>query len=463
MTVNNFLILTINAIAHAIGYSTLLYNLCGLFTKKRVSYITMIMVMFVSALMISFVSEAYILIALFLASGFFLVYRKIPKLQVIICCISAVGICFVNLLTINLLYQVLHLPMERVPVFRENVSYNIAISVIYIVIELIYSMIIRLISHKTYRIDHNDNSNIWGSFIYVIVFGVLFLMGVTAVFCMFTIVEGMDSIRDYLLSCDIFILLQIIISIFVGTFVLFSSLVIYSSYKFTKQKTKEIEMEKDKEITELYKQEIQNMYDEISDFKHDYMKIYSSMSMLIATGNIKELKEYFSDEIMPLQDKILSETSMTHNLTLIDDSIVKGLVYTYVLKSRKNSTNFYVAINERIPANDSISSLDLSRILGILLDNAFEEIGGDEKGLVQFGIYNNKNRIVYTVKNTYKRSTGIKNGLNTNQSDKGEGRGRGLKILKTICDRYGNVLYNIDYNQSYFTAEIIVDKINTSL
>ncbi len=35
------------------------------------------------------------------------------------------------------------------------------------------------------------------------------------------------------------------------------------------------------------------MYNEIIDCKHDYIKIYSSMSTLIASDNLKMIKDFF--------------------------------------------------------------------------------------------------------------------------------------------------------------------------
>ena len=240
-------------------------------------------------------------------------------------------------------------------------------------------------------------------------------------------------------------------------FVLFALVIIYTSYKFIRQKTKEIAIEKDKEIAELYKKEIQNMYEEINDFKHDYMKIYSSMSMMITNNKIDELKKYFSQEITPLQDKILSEQSLTHNLTFIEDSIIQGLIYTYALKSRNNNIKFYISIDETIPSNQNISSLDLSRILGILLDNAFEEVSNNKNGIVQLGIHTKDESIIYTVKNTCNEELdNISKVISDGYTAKGEGRGRGLKILRKICNKYKNVLFNINYNSKIFMAEIVV-------
>lgn len=455
MTVNNFLILTINAIAHATGFSVLLYNLCELFTGEKIKFIVFWPVLFVTALITSVYLEAYMLLTMLIISIILLFIIKMPKPSALISGVIAVGICYINLVIINYIYYALHIPSNLVPQLRDSIPYNFAMSAIYTILACVFSFVIHIIQRKIHP-KFVEHTNIWGSFIYLIIVEVLFLLGLAASVTMFTVVIGMDAVKDYLMSCDILVIIQIVFAVIVGIFIVFSTLIMYSSYKFTEYRAKEISIEKDKEITEIYKSEIQNMYDEISDFKHDYMKIYSSMSILIANGDIEELKKYFSKEITPIQDKILSEKSISHNLTLIEDSILQGMIYTYVLKARNTNTNFYVAIDESINTNNGISSLNLSRVMGILLDNAFEEVADVNGGIVRLSIYNKQNETVYVVKNSCHKAVNMLDLFSNAQSEKGEGRGRGLRILKSICDKHKNVMYNLSVDNGFFTAEIVV-------
>lgn len=455
MTWNNFIILTINAIAHATGFSVLLYNLCNLFVEVKIKFILFWPILFVTALITSVYLEAYMLLAMFIISIIFLFIIKISKLSALISSVITVGICYINLVIINYIYYALHIPTDLVPQLRNSIAYNFAMSAVYTILAFIFSFIIHIIQRKIHP-KFSEHPNIWGSFIYVIISGVLFLLGLAASVSMFTVVIGMDAVKDYLISCDILVIIQIVFAVIVGIFIVFSSLIMYTSHRFTEYRTKEISVEKDKEITELYKREIQNMYDEISDFKHDYMKIYSSMSILIANDKIDELKRYFFEEITPIQDKILSEKSISHNLTLIRDSILQGLIYTYVLKARNTNTNFYVAIDESIPTSNSISSLNLSRLMGILLDNAFEEVEKTNDGIVRLSIYNRQNETIYIVKNSCNKTVNILDIFSNAQSTKGEGRGRGLRILKSICDKHKNILFKLNYENRFFTAELVV-------
>lgn len=456
MTLNNLFVLIINAVAHAIGFSVVLYNVCNLISKKRFNVVILICMLFVASLGISFISEAYILIVIFIVSFLYLIRVGVSKWQSLLNCVVTIAVCLLDLMLMNSLYQLFDFSAEDIPRLRSLISYNVAMSAVYIMLSIICSLVIHFIGKRFHNNTYNEPSNIWGGFIYVMIGGILFLLGITTVFSMFTIVVGMDSIREYLISCNIAMLIQWVFSAIVGVIVLFATLFLYTSYKFTKQKKREFEIEKDKEIAKIYKTEIQNMYNEISDFKHDYMKIYSSMSILLVNDKIEELKQYFSDEIIPLQDKLLSEKSMTHNLTLIDDSIIQGLVYTYALKARNTNINFYVALDKEISSNTKISSLDLSRMLGILLDNAFEEMNVQTDGAVQLSIARNNDSTVYTVKNTCNKQINVQELLSGKYSSKGEGRGRGIKILRSICDKYKSALFNINYDQRYFTAEIVI-------
>ena len=456
MTVNNLLIYFINSMAHAICFAELLYNVYVSLTKQRFRTILLAGILLIAGMLTCLISDVYIMITMIVTSFIYLIINKIPKVQALICCVITTVICIANLWIMSLIYYALNLPMDRIAEFRLTLEYNFSMSVCYVAITFLDIFILHIVNRKIQYDPLGNGENVWGKFLYVIMIVVLFLLCVLAVFSMGSLVIDSNDIRAYLLSCNISALMITMLSAIIGVFVLFSVLIIYMSYRFMKQRLRELSIQKDKEITSIYKNEIQKMYNEISDFKHDYMKIYSSMSMLIANNKSKELKEYFSENITPLQEKIMSERSISHNLTLIEDEIIQGLVYTYVLRARNSNIDFYVAIEQKIKARKNISSVDLSRMLGILLDNAFEAANNISHGMVRLIISDSDNTTIYAVHNSCDKDLRMQDILSGSYTTKGEGRGRGLRILKSICDKHKNTLFNINCHQDLFEAEIII-------
>lgn len=202
------------------------------------------------------------------------------------------------------------------------------------------------------------------------------------------------------------------------------------------------------------------MYNEIIDFKHDYIKIYSSMSTLIASDNLKMIKDFFYKEILPFHNSILKDVTFTHSITLIEDSIIQGIIYSYVLKAKNNSINFNIDIQENINIVSEISSLDMSRILGILLDNAFEEAVKTESKNVILSIIPLKTQIIYVIKNSCNTVPDFSKIFLNNYSTKGENHGRGLSIVQNICNNYSNVFFNVKIQDNFFLSELIINTVD---
>ena len=190
------------------------------------------------------------------------------------------------------------------------------------------------------------------------------------------------------------------------------------------------------------------------------IKIYSSMSTLIASDNLKMIKDFFYKEILPFHNSILKDVTFTHSITLIEDSIIQGIIYSYVLKAKNNSINFNIDIQEIINIVSEISSLDMSRILGILLDNAFEEAVKTESKNVILSIIPLKTQIIYVIKNSCNTVPDISKIFLNNYSTKGENHGRGLSIVQNICNNYSNVFFNVKIQDNFFLSELIINTVD---
>ena len=307
---------------------------------------------------------------------------------------------------------------------------------------MILSLIIRKLSRYVHRIRGIADTDYSLNFIYFIAIGVLLYISVISTFWL---MDYNEAYLQYNIILDI-------------AFVLFAGLSIYTILHLVTKKTKELEAEKNREITAVYKNEIQNMYDEIRDFKHDYMKIYSSMSTMLKEGKYDELTAFFDNEITPMQTALETETSFTHSIVHIIDSVIQGLVYSYIIRARNDGIDFIINIDEDIHTTNKVSSVDLVRVLGILLDNAFEAALLSDSKTVRMGIITNDNMVMYAIKNSYLEKPNISKMFDTNYSSKGDKRGRGLAIAKKICDKNKYLNLNVKLENIYCIAEVIINK-----
>ena len=102
----------------------------------------------------------------------------------------------------------------------------------------------------------------------------------------------------------------------------------------------------------------------------------------------------------------------------------------------------------------------MSRILGILLDNAFEEAVKTESKNVILSIIPLKTQIINVIKNSCNTVPDISKIFLNNYSTKGENHGRGLSIVQNICNNYSNVFFNVKIQDNFFLSELIINTVD---
>ena len=450
MSLSEIIILLSNTVSFALGFACVSYTLIYLLTNKKSSFLKLFcwlgLVYFIVSITFIFAGIPSLIAALFL----FLLKEKVPLIKNILICVFTTVIILILAFITNMVFYAMRFPPEQITALRETVSYNIFFSIVWVVLSLIVSFIIYFYASKLskHRRQIKVNEQLKpDKTIYLVLINILFLVIIIAGVEFAIVAVDTEIVKYVLIFGNALTLISAV----------FSALYIWLVTKIISQKAREIEITKNQEITAAYKNEIQNMYNEIIDFKHDYMKIYSSMSAMIADNDIKGIKEFFYNEILPFQQNILRDAAFTHSVTLIQDSIIQGIIYSYVIKARNNGINFSIDIQEEIDEIQEISSIDISRILGILLDNAFEEAIKTESKNVTLGIISLEAQIIYVVKNEYSLAPDISKILSEKYSTKGDKHGRGLSIVQKICNAYNNIYFNIKLQNGFFVSEVIID------
>ena len=77
--------------------------------------------------------------------------------------------------------------------------------------------------------------------------------------------------------------------------------------------------------------------------------------------------------------------------------------------------------------------IDLTRILGILLDNAQEKVIQIPDGTIEFKISANNSGCSYIIRNSITEQTKL-HGIHVGNTTKGNGHGQGLLIIKQILE-----------------------------
>ncbi len=113
------------------------------------------------------------------------------------------------------------------------------------------------------------------------------------------------------------------------------------------------------------------MYSTLRSFKHDYSNMMLTMAEYIASEDINGLKNYFTNEFMPKNQKLTSDTTKINSLINLKDIELKSLLSAKLLYALNLGINVEIEIIEEI-SHIQMDIIDLARIVGIFLDNAIE-------------------------------------------------------------------------------------------
>lgn len=250
---------------------------------------------------------------------------------------------------------------------------------IYLFIYLIY----KLVKHYHVNIILLENMSKRSKFILIL----------NSVFAIIAIAMQFYIIGFYLDKLPVFITLMSTISLIV-----YFSISIFSLLKTTKLEITSQSLEE----AQLYNKTLQLLHDNMRIIKHDFSNIMQSIAGYIANDDMKGLEKYYKS--------INKEYDNLNNLAALDPSLINDpalyslIASKYHLAEQSNVT-FNVNIRthfDKLPVSPYI----LTRILGILLDNAVEAARNSPEKEIFFdvtGPYENTKftKYVISIKNSY--------------------------------------------------------------
>lgn len=170
------------------------------------------------------------------------------------------------------------------------------------------------------------------------------------------------------------------------------------------------------------------------------------------------------DELVQLQreysNKILKENEDSRILNCINSPILSGFVYSKIDKAREMGID--VTYDVLYKGDDEVISIYvLVEIIGILIDNAIEEIMAKDEveKKIDFILRDDDQCLKVIVKNeTYNLTRNdIPKLFSVDSSSKGEGRGLGLKKIKDYQKQYGySIVTNLENH--WITFEVVKAK-----
>lgn len=233
-------------------------------------------------------------------------------------------------------------------------------------------------------------------------------------------------------------------------------IVIFSSFKNSMEKEK---AQNDLITMTLHNKTMTGMVDGVRKLKHDYNNIMQALNGYVSTKQYDKLKEHIKS--------VLGECSDINTLSVItpkifNDPAIYGIVGAKYFTATEKDIKFEFDITTNI-AKINFSMPDLSRILGIILDNAIEATTKLEKNRyikLEMRFDNKKCADIIRVYNTYDTSINIntqdifKKGF----SSKEVKSGIGLWEVKKLINKSKQSQIYASIEKDKFIQNIIIEK-----
>ncbi|MBR6402129.1 MAG: GHKL domain-containing protein [Eubacterium sp.] len=271
-----------------------------------------------------------------------------------------------------------------------------------------------------------------------------FLVCAELVFCIASMFYKSGLLETYISSVISFML-----------FMLIFALVIVFIF-FTAEK-KSYEAEKKVEYLDNlneYTRNLEVVYNNMRSFKHDYVNIMAALSAYIDEKRYDELERFFYEHILPMNKSLTQKNETINNLQKIKNMELKSILYTKMILAVNQNIDATIDIPDEI--NDvNMDPVDLTRTLGVYMDNAIEASLETEKPVLNLHMGKVDDDVVCIISNNY-----IDKGLSISQmqkkdvTTKGTGHGLGLYNVSEILNKYSNIFHETYMEDGLFVQQL---------
>ena len=332
-------------------------------------------------------------------------------------------------------------------VFHDDMRTTISSSLLYFLImlfsEFMLTAFIVVITKFTY-LEFNNNGIVKGLFTIIV-------SAITYFTCRFKFIKRANdklielSKNNYVYLLLIFLTITFVITLStklaidynyqkyildVIVLIIFASILSFALFKNYKANKESDEKENLLEFISKY----EKIIDENRINKHEML---NNLIILRSFKN-KNSKEYNKvlDDLIVTYDN--NSDACVKNISKLPTGL-KGILYYKVNDMRKKGINLNINISKRVsspleklPADEYVI---LSKILGIVMDNALEASLKSEEKIIVIEVFEEAGNVIISIENTYSIKVNINDLKKKNFSTKGKNRGLGLYIANILLKK----------------------------
>ena len=196
------------------------------------------------------------------------------------------------------------------------------------------------------------------------------------------------------------------------------------------------------EILQKHYEEVENMYQKMRGWRHDYRHHIQTMKVHAANKEYDEIEKYLE----MLDDDLTNVETVIKTGNRMADAILNSKL------SLAAANHIEVKAEAKIPVSLTVSELDLCIIIGNLMDNAIDACMElpPEKRLIRIYMEMKGNFLYFALTNT---SGGKKK--KSFRSTKGEGHGFGIARMDAVVEKYGGYITRASEDEAFSTEVLL--------
>ncbi|WP_381414472.1 quorum-sensing sensor histidine kinase AgrC [Staphylococcus epidermidis] len=397
------------------------------FVGKDYIFITGIIIL--SAILYNvYASQALVLVVLMIIIFF---YSKVRWYSIVIVLMSTLLSYLTNFITV------------AISLYTENIIHNIYFyNIFHFSIFIILSLILaHLFKHLLIRLRY--------SYLYLSKKYYIIISFVLAIAFIYFYIISQTNLQESN-SLNFYAIIFVSITVLLSLVILLLSAFALREMKY-KRKLQEIEAYYE------YTLRIESINNEMRKFRHDYVNILTTLSDYIREDDMPGLRKYFDEHIVPMKDKLKTRSIKMNGIEKLKVREIKGLITTKIIQAQEKRIPISIEVPDEID-RISMNTVDLSRIIGIIVDNAIEASENLEEPLINIAFIDNDESVTFIVMNKCSDDIPkIHELFEQGFSTKGDNRGLGLSTLKELTDSNENVLLDTVIENGYFVQKVEIN------
>ncbi len=362
-------------------------------------------------------------------------------------------------------------------ILKQKISYSILIEVItyimFMTFEMLYMFFLKLITNKPIHVILGNTFNrflgilVYDSILFIIIFVINYILNRKNIKSSFLNNISTKHLYFLIIAIIIYILPQSFISVitnysypplFIGVNLVQFILITIFTFYFLR---KDMDYQKSREdliTSEIHNKTLIGMIDGVRTLKHDYNNIIQSLNGYVVTKQYDKLENHIKS--------LLKECNGINNISSIDpkvfnDPAIYGIVGSKYFLANEKGIPFEFDITTDVAGLD-FPKPELSRILGILIDNAIEATTKSTNPYIRLQIRfdNRKCADLIKIYNTYDTSIDInlQDIFKKGYSSKEVKSGIGLWEVKKLVKQNPNSQIYASIEENMFVQNIVIER-----